>query len=130
MKNNLLFDFTVDKTTKTVFVDREFDADLSLVWDAFTKQEILDQWWAPKPWQSKTKYMHFKDGGRRMYAMVGPAGEEHWNIQEFSSIRPKTFFKMWSVFSDKDENINKDFPNSDWSLTFNEENGTTKVSIT
>ena len=43
MKNNLLFDFTVDKTTKTVFVNREFAADLSLIWDAFTKQEIIDQ---------------------------------------------------------------------------------------
>jgi uncharacterized protein YndB with AHSA1/START domain len=64
MKNNLLFDFIVDKKTKKVFVNREFAANLSLVWDAFTKQEILDQWWAPKPWQSKTKSMNFKVGGR------------------------------------------------------------------
>ena len=49
MKNDLLFDFTVDKTTKTVVINREFAASLALVWDAFTKQEILDQWWAPKP---------------------------------------------------------------------------------
>ncbi len=39
--NNLLFDFTVDKKAKTVFVTREFAAERSLVWDAFTKQEIL-----------------------------------------------------------------------------------------
>jgi uncharacterized protein YndB with AHSA1/START domain len=58
--NNLLFDFTVDKSTKTVFITKEFDAELSLVWDAFTKQEILDQWWAPKPWESKTKVMNFE----------------------------------------------------------------------
>ena len=49
MKNNLLFDFTVDKITKTVFINREFAAELPLVWDAFTKPEILDQWVAPKP---------------------------------------------------------------------------------
>src|ERR1700741_2070302 len=70
--NNLLFEFTVDKATKTVFVNREFAAPLSLVWDAFTKQEILDQWWAPKPWESKTKSMKFEVGGQRFYAMVGP----------------------------------------------------------
>ena len=34
--NNLLFDFTVDKAQKTVYVNREFAAGLSLVWDAFT----------------------------------------------------------------------------------------------
>ena len=49
MKNNLLFDFTVDKAAKMVYITREFDADLSVVWDVFTKAEILDQWVAPKP---------------------------------------------------------------------------------
>src|ERR1700712_1278667 len=133
MKNNLLVDFTVDKTTKTVFVNREFAASLSLVWDAFTKQEILDQWWAPKPWASKTKFMNFEVGGRRFYAMVGPEGQEHWSIQKFTSISPKTNFKMLNAFSDKDEN--PDLPGSDWDFNFSEQNGpdsnpVTKVSIT
>ena len=128
MKNSLLFDFTVDKATKTVFVNREFDADLSLVWDAFTKQELLDQWWAPKPWKSKTKFMDFKVGGRRFYAMVGPEGQEHWSVQKFTSISPKTNFKMMNAFADKDEN--PDLPGSDWDLNFSEQNGTTTVRIT
>ena len=59
MTNNLLFDFTVDKAAKTVFITREFDADLSLVWDAFTKAEILDQWVAPKPCDIKNKIYGF-----------------------------------------------------------------------
>lgn len=126
--NNLLFDFTVDKTKKTVFVNREFAAGLSLVWDAFTKQEILDQWWAPKPWASKTKFMDFKVGGRRFYAMVSPEGQEHWSIQKFTSISPKTNFKYLNAFADKDEN--PELPGSDWDLTFSEQDGTTKVSIT
>jgi uncharacterized protein YndB with AHSA1/START domain len=86
--NNLLFDFTVDKTNNTILVNREFATDLSLVWDAFTKQEILDQWWAPLPWISKTKHMDFKVGGRRFYAMVSPEGQEHWSVQDFTSISP------------------------------------------
>ncbi|HUZ59354.1 MAG TPA: SRPBCC domain-containing protein [Hanamia sp.] len=125
--NNLLFDFTVDKPTKTVFVNREFDAELSLVWDAFTKQEILDQWWAPKPYASKTKFMDFKVGGRRFYAMVSPEGQEHWSLQKYTSISPKTNFKFLNAFADKDEN--PDLPGSDWDLTFTEQTGTTKVSI-
>ncbi len=127
MKTNLLFDFTVDKTKKTVFVNREFDAGISLVWDAFTKQEILDQWWAPKPWASKTKIMNFEVGGRRFYAMVSPEGQEHWSIQKFISISPKTNFKMLNAFADKDEN--PELPGSDWDLNFSEQNGTTKVCI-
>ncbi len=130
MKNSLLFDFTVDKSTNTVFVNREFAAELAMVWDAFTKQEILDQWWAPQPWLSKTKRMNFEVGGRRFYAMVSPEGQEHWSIQDFTAISPKTNFKMVDTFADHDENINKEFPISNWSLDFSETAGVTKVNIT
>ena len=133
MKNNLLFDFTVDEAAKMVFITREFDADLSLVWDAFTKAEILDQWVAPKPYVSKTKFMDFKVGGRRFYAMVGPEGQERWAIQKYTSISPKTNFKMSNAFADKDEN--PELPGSDWDYTFSEQDGpdghrVTRVSIT
>ena len=133
MNNSLLFDFTVDKAAKTVFITREFDADLSLVWDAFTKAEILDQWVAPKPWVARTKFMDFKVGGRRFYAMVGPEGQERWAIQKYTSISPKTNFKMFNAFADKDEN--PELPGSDWDYTFSEQDGpdgyrVTRVSIT
>ncbi len=127
MNNTLLFDFTVDKAAKTVFINREFAAELPLVWDAFTKPEILDQWVAPKPWLSKTKYMNFKVGGRRFYAMVSPEGQERWAIQEYTSITPKTNFKMYNAFADKDEN--PELPGSEWEYNFSEQNGITKVSI-
>jgi uncharacterized protein YndB with AHSA1/START domain len=129
MVNSLLFDFTVDKSTNTVFVTREFEADQLLVWDAFTKQEMLDQWWAPKPWVSRTKYMNFEIGGRRFYAMCGPDGQEHWSIQDFTGISPKNNFKFISAFADRDENINHDIQISDWNLEFSEEEGITTVSI-
>jgi len=129
MTNNLLFDFTVDKAAKTVFITREFDADLSLVWDAFTKAEILDQWWAPKPLASKTKVMNFEVGGRRFYAMVWPEGQEHWGLKKYTFINPKTNIKWLSSFTDKDENINAELPTSEWELNFSEQNGITKVSI-
>jgi len=127
--NNLLFDFTVDKTAKQVYVTKEFNAELPLVWDAFTKQELLDQWWAPKPWASKTKSMSFKEGGRRFYAMVSPEGQEHWSIQDFTSINPTTNFKFVDAFTDKDEVINSAFPSSEWDLNFSEQNNTTTVKI-
>ena len=126
--NDLQFDFTVDKAKKTVYITREFDADLSLVWDAYTKQEILDQWWAPKPWSSKTKIMNFEVGGRRFYAMVSPEGLERWSIQKYTSISPKTNFKLLNAFAD--ENENPELPGSEWDLNFSEQNEKTKVSVT
>ena len=128
MTNSLQFDFTVDKAKKTVYITREFDADHSLVWDAFTKAELLDQWVAPKPYVSKTKFMDFKVGGRRFYAMVSPEGHERWAIQKYTSISPKTNFKMFNAFADAAEN--PELPGSDWDYSFSEQNGITKVNIT
>ena len=131
--NDLLFDFTVDKAAQTVYITREFDAGLSLVWDAYTKPEILDQWWAPKPYSSKTKVMNFEVGGRRFYAMVSPEGQERWSVQKYTSITPTTNFKMFNAFAD--ENENPELPGSEWDLNFSEQGPSaslrvTKVSIT
>jgi len=121
-------DFIVDKQTKMVYVTKEFAFELSLVWDAYTKPELLDQWWAPKPLASRTKVMDFRVGGRRFYAMVSPDGQElGWAIQKYTSISPKTNFKFFNAFAD--ENENPQLPGSDWDLTFNEQDGRTKVSI-
>ena len=128
MNNDLLFDFNVDKAAKTVFITREFNAGLSLVWDAFTKQELLDQWGAPAPMRAVTKYMNFEVGGRRFYAMVSPDGVERWAVQDYTSITPKTNFKMYNAFADKDEN--RELPGSEWEYNFSEQNGITKVHIT
>ncbi|MES2560822.1 MAG: SRPBCC domain-containing protein [Bacteroidota bacterium] len=130
MNSNLTFEFTVDKANSTVNVKRVFAAEHSLVWDAFTKPEILDLWWAPKPWISKTKSMEFKVGGRRLYAMCGPEGEEHWAIADYTSITPQTNFTFLDAFSDNQGNLNPDFPRSDWSLDFTDENGSTVVNMT
>ncbi len=127
MNKVLLFDFTVNKAEKTIYITREFAAPLSLVWDAFTKQELLDQWTAPAPWKAKTKSMNFEVGGRRIYAMVSPEGKELWSVQHYTSISPTSHFKMRNAFSDKDGN--PELPGSEWDYDFSEENGITKVHI-
>lgn len=120
-------DFTVNKETKTVTITAEFDAERDLVWDAYTKAELLDRWWAPKPFSSRTKVMEFNEGGRRFYAMVSPEGQERWVLQQYRSITPKTNFKLFNAFADEDEN--PQLPGSDWDLTFISQNGRTKVHI-
>jgi uncharacterized protein YndB with AHSA1/START domain len=120
-------DFIVNKETKTVTITKQFDAPRDLVWDAYTKPELLDQWWAPKPFSSRTKVMEFREGGRRFYAMVSPEGQERWVLQQFKSITPKTNFKLFNAFAD--ENETPQLPGSDWDLNFSEQNGMTTVHV-
>ena len=119
--------FIVDKAKKMVYITEEFAAERDLVWDAYTKPELLDQWWAPKPFASRTKAMDFKEGGRRFYAMVSPEGNERWAVQKYTSITPKTDFKFFNAFADEIEN--PELPGSDWHLNFSEQDGRTTVRI-
>lgn len=111
-------------------VERNFAAPLELVWKAWTKAELLDQWWAPKPWKSVTQYMNFQVGGVRLYAMVGPNQEEHWCVTSYHSIKVHQSFTGEDAFSDKEGNVNKDFPVAKFTNTFEWDGTDTKVVIT
>ena len=129
MKNNLLFDFTVNKETKTVNVKREFAATLDLVWDAWTKPEILDQWWAPKPYKNKTKSMDFREGGCWLYCMISPKDEVHWCKNDYLKIDTKKSYTGLDAFCDENGNVNTEMPRTTWTNSFSENSNKTLVTI-
>jgi len=129
MKTSLLMNFSVDKENKKINVEREFAAPVSKVWAAFTKSEILDRWWAPKPWRAETKTMNFVEGGYWLYAMVSPEGEKHWAKTDFKKIDPLKSFSAGDAFCDENGNINHAFPTAIWTNEFKETSGSTVVSI-
>ena len=120
-------EFVVNKEAKTVEITKDFDAPRDLVWDAYTKPELLDKWWAPKPLTSRTTAMDFEVGGRRFYAMVMPDGQERWAVQKYTSITPKSNFKFFNAFSDENENLQ--LPGSDWDFKFTENGDKTTVHV-
>ena len=130
MKNNLLFDFIINKDSNTVLVKREFNTKLDAVWDAFTKPEILDLWWAPKPWVAQTKVMDFKEGGYWLYAMVSPQNEKHWARNDFHKIEIHKSYTAEDSFCDENGIINHDLPLTKWTNEFSENASVTTISIT
>lgn len=129
MKSNLKFDFIVNKADHTVTVIREFNHDLDSVWEAWTNPEILDQWWAPKPWRAETKSMDFRVGGFWLYAMISPQNEKHWGKQEYQHIVSKISFSGTDSFCDDKGEVNPKLPKTLFENAFSEDNGTTRVTI-
>lgn len=130
MNSNLKFDFTVDKKDNTVHVQREFDATLDLVWEAWTDPQILDQWWAPKPYRAETKSMDFREGGTWLYSMISPEGEAHWCKADYREIEHRQSYSYTDNFCDENGNVGELFPNSSWKNVFSEQSGKTSVNIT
>lgn len=128
MSREKIFNFTVDQENLTVKVERSFDAPLELVWSAWTEAELLDQWWGPKPFRVETKSMDFTEGGRWLYAMVGPEGQRHWALRNFSKIVPRKTFTYRSLFCDENGTVNPATTGSTWVNSFAESKGITLVT--
>jgi uncharacterized protein YndB with AHSA1/START domain len=109
---------TKDVAKKKIVVVRDFDASLEKVWRAWTEKELLDQWWAPRPWRAETKSMDFREGGAWLYSMVGPEGERHWCRMDYKTIREHKSFTVLNGFSDEKGVMSKDFPVMDWKTEF------------
>jgi uncharacterized protein YndB with AHSA1/START domain len=127
MKNTLQFDFIVDKQKNTITVKREFAAKRQLVWDCHTKSELLDKWFAPKPFTTKTKSMDFREGGHWIYAMIDPDGKKYWGHTEYLKINPIDSYKVLDAFADDKGNINPDLPRAKWDVTFSDRGSNTLV---
>lgn len=130
MNSNLKFDFVVNKDKNTVNVTREFNADLELVWEAWTNPEILDQWWAPKPYKTKTKSMDFRESGMWLYAMISPKNEIHWCKADYQKIEHQKSYSYIDNFCDENGTVGEKFPNSFWTNVFSVNADITSVNIT
>jgi uncharacterized protein YndB with AHSA1/START domain len=118
-----------DVENKRLIIVREFDAPLHQVWEAWTKSDLLDQWWAPKPWRAETKTMDFREGGRWLYCMVGPDDSKTWCKVVFNTIEEYRSFTADDAFCDEEGNINTDLPVMRWKNDFFEMNSGTKVQV-
>ena len=129
MNPNLKFDFKVNKENNTVNIIREFAANLELVWEAWTNPEILDQWWAPKPYRTETKSMDFRVGGMWLYAMISPENEKHWCKNDYKKIEHQKYFLGLDAFCNENGDVNTDMPRTLWTNNFTEDGETTTVHI-
>lgn len=129
MNSSLLFDFSVNKENNTIHVTRDFAANLSLVWDAWTKPELLDLWWAPKPFRVQTKSMDFREGGMWHYGMISEENEVHWCRIDYQTIDHQKSYSGLDAFCDEHANLNTAFPRSLWTNEFKSNGENTTVNI-
>ena len=127
MKNETVF--TKDLANNKLFVSRGFTSPLEKVWAAWTESDLLDKWWAPKPWRTVTKSFSFIPGGTWLYYMAGPQGEKHWSRFDFTAINPKQNFSQTSKFCDEEGNVPEGYMGMQWVIKFFPVENSTRVDI-
>lgn len=129
MTANPPLSITADTRSNRLTIQRSFDAPKALVWDCFTKSELLDQWFAPEPLTARTKSMEFREGGHWHFAMIDPDGAEYWARFDYEAINPTDSYRARDAFSDETGAVNNDMPVSVWDVTFEDAAPQTIVQI-
>lgn len=122
--------FNKDLANKKIIVTKNFNAPPQTVWEAWTTKEVLDQWWAPKPWRSETKTFDFKEGGSWLYAMVSPENERHYARADYKKIENGKSFELTDAFTDEKGTVNKKMPQTKWKVDFKNSGQGTTVTAT
>ena len=94
---------TVNEIERMV-VTRVFDAPRELVWKAWTDPKYVMQWWGPKGFTAPFCEMDFRVGGKFLYCMRAPDGQEFWNGGEYHEIVPQEKIVSSMYFSDSKGN--------------------------
>lgn len=67
-------------------ITRLYDAPVSLVWDAWTKDEHVGQWWGPRGFSLTTHRKEVRAGGTWEYTMHGPDGKDWPNFTRYHEV--------------------------------------------
>lgn len=63
-------------TDREIVMTRVFEAPRRLVWDAFTKPELLRRWFGPRGWSLAVCEVDLKVGGGFRFVLRGPDGRD------------------------------------------------------
>jgi uncharacterized protein YndB with AHSA1/START domain len=81
-------------------ITRIFDAPRELVWKAWTEPKYVMQWWGPKGFTAPVCKMDFRVGGKSLFCMKSPDGQEFWNAIEYHEIVPQEKIVSLMYFAD------------------------------
>lgn len=91
--------------SRPVTITRFFNAPLEKVWQAWTNEEMVKQWWGPENYSAPSAKIDFRVGGKSLLAMKDPKGEIVWSGGVYKEIIPYKKIVTTDHFADKNGNI-------------------------
>jgi uncharacterized protein YndB with AHSA1/START domain len=80
----------IDEETRTIRIERMFDAPRELVFDAWTQPEQLLQWYAPRGCTITLVKLDARAGGRFHWCIHNPSFGDCWCVGEYQEVvRPE-----------------------------------------
>lgn len=90
---------------RDLVLTRDFDAPRRLVWQAWTEPDRFKLWWGPKDFTSPACQIDLRIGGRYLFCMRSPEGQEYWSTGVYTEIVPLERLVYTDSFSDPKGNV-------------------------
>jgi uncharacterized protein YndB with AHSA1/START domain len=91
--------------TRTLVIEREFDAPRDMVWRAWTEPTRMMQWFGPRGYTAPVVKIDLRVGGKSLICMRSPEGQDYWNTGTYREIVPPERLVVTDSFADADGNV-------------------------
>ncbi len=107
-----------DLDALTITIVADFAAPLTRLWDAYTDPRQIERFWGPPSYPATFLRHDAAPGGRSVYRMTGPAGDEHYGCWEWTDVAPGASFDVIDWFADETGAPNTALPPTRASFAF------------
>jgi uncharacterized protein YndB with AHSA1/START domain len=118
---------------KQIEVSRPFEAPLELLWKSWTEPEHFKKWYGPKGFTVPTCEIDLTIGGRHLWSMLSPDGNQMYFSGSYKEIVPMGRLVFTDTMSDAEGNVlgmGEGMPEfMDVTVTFEHADGKTKVTV-
>lgn len=94
----------------SITITADFAAPLERLWDAYADPRQIERFWGPPTYPATFLRHDAAPGGRSVYRMTGPTGDEHYGCWEWSSVTAPKSFEVVDWFADSTGAPNTDLP--------------------
>jgi uncharacterized protein YndB with AHSA1/START domain len=88
-----------------ITITRTFDAPVAAVWRAWTDPQTFMRWWGPEHFTSPVARMDFREGGKYLFAMRSPEGQDLYSTGFYREIVPNERIVFTDSFADAEGNV-------------------------
>ena len=88
-----------------LFIQRIFAASRDRVWKAWTDPDLIAQWWGPAGFTAPVIEVDLRKGGRYLFSMRSPVGQEFWSTGVYREIVPMERLVYTDSFADAEGNV-------------------------
>lgn len=114
----------------TLTIVAEFAAPLRRLWDAYIDPRQIERFWGPPTYPATFLRHDAFPGGRSVYRMTGPEGDEHYGCWEWRSVDAPDAFEVSDAFADANGEPNQELPSMHMSFAFEAIEGGSRLVTT